>query len=94
MGTCSGYLNFMIKRRNVAQPIRKIVKGFGMLPNKVLQNLGITGIFKKARVGTAVPCLPSMFSYPGKQGKTLKSERRHYDNYLHFLRPTSPCAVR
>ena len=61
MGTCSGYLNFMIKRRNVAQPIRKIVKGFGMLPNKVLQNLGITGIFKKARVGTAVPCLPSMF---------------------------------
>ena len=35
----------------------EIVKGFGMLPNKIFQKVSTAGILKNARVGTAVPCL-------------------------------------
>ena len=33
------------------------VKGFGMLPNKILQEVSNAEILQNARVGTAVPCL-------------------------------------
>ena len=40
----------------------EIVKGFGMLPNKILQKVSTAEILQNARVGTAVPCLLQMIA--------------------------------
>ena len=40
----------------------EIVKGFGMLSNKIFQKVSNAEILKNARVGTVVPCLLQMIA--------------------------------